>query len=258
MLNRLIIPVVILSLAAVLTICSAVGAGTISSSATLTSIEVTPANPSISLGKTQQFTATGTYSDNTKQNLTKSVTWDSSSRSVAVVSNASGSNGLATAITPGPTTITATSGNISGFTVLSVDCTAPAGSTITIMPSSLTISIAADTNLNWKVVVKTPDGNPMPRACLHVSGSFAFHSNPTHPGVHYQFYYYPDGTNNKNSNFLGNIPVNSPFIAETDDSGQYTFSAFVSVARQTFTGTIVVLSGLNVGTATVTVEKKHD
>ena len=255
--NRLGIVVVIISLAAVLATCSVGGAGTISSGATLTSIEVTPANPSIAFGKTQQFTATGTYSDSTTQNLTTSVTWDSSSKSVATISNAVGSNGLATSVAPGPTTITATLGSISSFTVLSVDCTAPAGSTITIIPSSLTISIAADTNLNWTVVVKKPDGNPMPNACLYISGSFAFPINATHTGVHYQFYYYPDGTNYANGNFLGNIPVNSPFIAQTDDSGQYTFSALVSAARQTFTGTIVVLSGLNVGTATVTV-KKHD
>ena len=37
---------------------------------TLTSIAVTPANPSISTGTTQQFTATGTYSDQSTQNIT--------------------------------------------------------------------------------------------------------------------------------------------------------------------------------------------
>ena len=142
------------------------------------------------------------------------------------------------------------------------ECTAPDGSKITITPSSQTITtggtgLGIATNLNWTVVVKKPDGNPMPNACLYISGSFAFPSNATHTGVHYQFYYYPHGTNYTNGNFLGNIPVNSPFIAQTDDFGQYTFSALVSAARQTFTGTIVVLSGLNVGTATVTV-KKHD
>ncbi len=251
--NRLGIVVVIISLAAVLTTFSDCGAGTISSSATLTSIEVTPANASIALGTTQQFTATGTYSDNTTRNLTTSVTWRSSSRSVATISNAAGSNGLATSVTPGPTTITATSGSISGFTVLSVDCTAPAGSTITIIPSRLTTRIAADTNLNWTVEVKTPDGNPMPRACLYISGSFAFPRNATQTGVHFQFYYYPDGTNSTNGNFHGNIPINSPFKAQTDDNGQYSFSAWVSAANRTFTGTIVVQSGLNIGTATVTV-----
>jgi hypothetical protein len=250
--NRLGIVAVIISLAAVLTTCSDCGAGTIRSGPTLTSIEVTPANPSIAFGTTQQFTATGTYSDGTTHNLTTSVTWGSSSKSVATISNAGGSNGLATSVTPGPTTITATSGRISGFTVLSVDCTAPAGSTITVIPSSQTIRIAGNTNLNWTVVVKTPGGNPMPKACLYISGSFAFSGNAAHTGVNYQFYYYPDGTNNTNGNIQGNIPINSPFKVQTDDLGQYSFSALISAASRTFTGTIVVQSGLNVGTATVT------
>jgi len=117
----------------------------------------------------------------------------------------------------------------------------------------LAIRITADTNLNWTVVVKTPDGNPMPKACLYISGSFAFPRNATHTGVHYQFYYYPAGPNNTNGNIHGNFPVNSPFIAQADDFGQYSFSALVPAASRTFTGSIVVQSGLNVGTATVTV-----
>lgn len=48
----------------------------------LVSIAVTPDNPSIVVGATQQFTATGTYSDNTTQDLTASVTWSSSDASV--------------------------------------------------------------------------------------------------------------------------------------------------------------------------------
>jgi hypothetical protein len=117
----------------------------------------------------------------------------------------------------------------------------------------MTIHIATDTNLNWTVVVKTPDGKPMPKACLYISGSFAFPRNATHTGVHYRFYYYPNGTNNTNGNIRGNIHVNSPFIAQTDDFGQYSFSALVSAASRTFTGTIVIQSGLSVGAATVTV-----
>src|SRR5206468_6807618 len=41
------------------------------------SIAVTPANPAIAKGTTQQFTATGTYSDARTQDLTGSVTWTS-------------------------------------------------------------------------------------------------------------------------------------------------------------------------------------
>ncbi len=89
-------------------------------SATLVSITVTPINPSIALGTTQQFTATGTYSDSTTQNLTAAVTWSSSATGVAAISNAVGSKGLATPVATGSTTITATSGSITGTATLTV------------------------------------------------------------------------------------------------------------------------------------------
>ena len=56
---------------------------------TLTSIAVTPANPTIVTGATQQFTATGTYSDSSTQNITSQVSWNSSTPAVATI-NASG------------------------------------------------------------------------------------------------------------------------------------------------------------------------
>jgi 6-phosphogluconolactonase (cycloisomerase 2 family)/uncharacterized protein YjdB len=88
--------------------------------ATLVSISVTPATPSIAAGTSQQFIATGTYTDNSTQNLTSSVAWSSTATNVATVSNAAGSNGLATAGVPGPATITAALGNVSGSTTLTV------------------------------------------------------------------------------------------------------------------------------------------
>ncbi|HYA88445.1 MAG TPA: Ig-like domain-containing protein [Nitrospirota bacterium] len=88
--------------------------------ATLVAISVTPTNPSTALGTSQQFIATGIYSDNSTQNITASVTWNSSSLSAATISNVAGSNGLATLVSPGATTITATVGSMSGSTMLSV------------------------------------------------------------------------------------------------------------------------------------------
>ncbi|HEX9049104.1 MAG TPA: Ig-like domain-containing protein [Anaeromyxobacter sp.] len=84
--------------------------------ATLTSISVTPANPSVKAGLTQQFTATGTYTDGSTKDLTTSVTWASSATSVATVSAA----GLATTLVAGTTTISAGSGGVLGSTTLSV------------------------------------------------------------------------------------------------------------------------------------------
>ena len=48
--------------------------------ATLTTITVTPANPNILAGATQSFTATGTYSDGSTQDVTSQATWTSSIR----------------------------------------------------------------------------------------------------------------------------------------------------------------------------------
>ena len=81
----------------------------------LASIAVTPANPSISLGSTQQFTAIGTYSDGSTQNLTNTATWSSSAQGVAGVQT-----GVASAVGPGQTTIEAASGAINGSTTLTV------------------------------------------------------------------------------------------------------------------------------------------
>ena len=130
----------------------------------------------------------------------------------------------------------------------STQCTAPAGSTITVTgPASSTIT--SDTNFDFTAVVKTSDGNPMAKACIDISGSFAFPRNATQTGVHYQFYFYPDGTSNPN----GNVPVSSPFSAQTDDFGQYTFSALVTATSGSFIDTVIVRSGANMGSATFTI-----
>jgi trimeric autotransporter adhesin len=106
--------------------------------AALVSIAVIPANSSIANGTGQQFAATGTYTDNSTQPLTASVTWSSSATSVAAISNAPGSNGLATSVSQGPATITATLGAVSGATDLTV--TAATLVSIAITPSSPSIA----------------------------------------------------------------------------------------------------------------------
>ena len=54
-------------------------------SATLVSIDLTPAIPVIASGTNQQFVATGTFSDDTIEDLTASATWTSSKTAVASV-----------------------------------------------------------------------------------------------------------------------------------------------------------------------------
>jgi 6-phosphogluconolactonase (cycloisomerase 2 family) len=107
--------------------------------AVLVSIAVTPANASIANSTTQQLTATGTYSDSSTQNLTTQVTWAPTTGAVATVSNAAGSQGLATALNPGSVTVTATLGTTVGTTALTV--TGAALVSIAVTPTTATIRI---------------------------------------------------------------------------------------------------------------------
>jgi hypothetical protein len=90
------------------------------SPATLVSIAITPADPSTPLSTPQQFIAMGTYSDATTQDITTLVTWNSTDLNVATISSAAGSEGLATPVAAGMTTITATSSGTTGSTSLTV------------------------------------------------------------------------------------------------------------------------------------------
>jgi len=103
------------------TITSSLGgiSNTVSASVTpavLASVTVTPPNPSIPAGFVQQFTATGTFTDSTTQDLTTLATWTSSDGSVATVD----ASGLASGLTAGSSTVTATFGSVSGGTDLAV------------------------------------------------------------------------------------------------------------------------------------------
>ncbi|HYD16722.1 MAG TPA: beta-propeller fold lactonase family protein [Candidatus Nanoarchaeia archaeon] len=100
----------------------------------LTAIQVNPANPSIALGRNQQFAATGTYTDNQTRALTN-VTWTSSDTSVATVDG----SGLAHSTHTGTTTITATLGTISAGTVLTVS--APVLDAIAITPDIVNVKL---------------------------------------------------------------------------------------------------------------------
>jgi trimeric autotransporter adhesin len=82
------------------------------SAATLVSIAVTPAAPSIAAGTEQQFIATGSYSDSSTQDVTTQVVWASDTPGVATISNASGSQGLASSAASGTAQISATLGSV--------------------------------------------------------------------------------------------------------------------------------------------------
>jgi len=93
----------------------------------LTALAVAPANPTLSgAGQTQQFTATGTFSDRTTRDMTNFVTWASSNQVVAVIGINTAvtppltTPGLARALATGTTVISATSAGVTGSTTLTV------------------------------------------------------------------------------------------------------------------------------------------
>ncbi len=123
-----------------------ISSGTISATAALVvnpaalvSITINPQTPTIALGTTQQFTATGTYTDGSTQDLTTVVTWSSSAATVAIISNAVGNNGLATSSGQGTATISASSGSISTSTTITV--TGPTLASIAVTPASISIAL---------------------------------------------------------------------------------------------------------------------
>ena len=87
------------------------------SNATIQSITVTPASPTIALGALQQFAASGLFSDGSTQDITSVVTWTSSAPTVAVVNQ----KGVASSATHGQTNIKATLKGVTGSTLLSVN-----------------------------------------------------------------------------------------------------------------------------------------
>lgn len=103
---------------------------------TLVSIAVTPANFTIAPGTTQQYTATGTYTDGSTKDISSSVSWSSSDTAIATIS----STGLATAVAAGTTTISATSGTIVGSTTLTVG-NPPTLSSIALTPASPSVPV---------------------------------------------------------------------------------------------------------------------
>lgn len=120
------------------------------------SLSVTPAAQSLSVGQTVQFTATGTIGHgnshpSTTQDDTDSATWTSSSPAVASVS----STGMATALSAGTTTITASINGYTGVITASATLTVTAASgtggasgsvvSMEIIPSSQSVAVPNET-----------------------------------------------------------------------------------------------------------------
>jgi len=110
-------------------------------SATISSLAITPANPSVPKGATVQLAVTGTFSDNSTQDLTVDATWASGDVTVATISDVLATKGLVTGINNGTASltanITATFGSISDTTTVTV--TNPVPVSIDITPANPTL-----------------------------------------------------------------------------------------------------------------------
>jgi 6-phosphogluconolactonase (cycloisomerase 2 family) len=134
--------------------------GVTSSAATLsvnqlTSIAVTPANPTISIGATEQFTATGTFkhADGTTStsDVTAQVTWTPGSTTIATFSTTT--LGLATGVGGGTTSVTAALDGVTGTTNLTVG-----NGPVSLVISPATATIAISNSTAFTVQEKWSDG----------------------------------------------------------------------------------------------------
>jgi hypothetical protein len=138
---------------ATITACtgSVCGSSTVTASGpSLISITLNPQTVTMPLGTTQQFSATGTYSDGSTQDLTSTAAWSSSSPAATV-----SSSGLATGVSLGTSTIQAALGSINSSTNITVG--APALVTLALSPSTATIAFGA--TQQYQVIGTYTDGS---------------------------------------------------------------------------------------------------
>ena len=120
--------------------------------ATLVSIAITPSSPSFAAGTTQQFTAIGTFSDGSTQDLSSQVVWSSSNPQTLTISG----TGLASAGDPGSVIVSA---NFGGVTVSTgtVDVTSAVLTGLTLSP--LSAQVAEGTTQQFVAMGSFSDGS---------------------------------------------------------------------------------------------------
>ena len=109
--------------------------------AKLTQITITPSNPTITKGASQQLAATGTFDDKTQQALGASVTWQTSQSAVATVNT----QGNVTGVGVGVAQISAAYQGVTGTT--SVTVAAPTLVSITVSPNQSSLPVGESEQL---------------------------------------------------------------------------------------------------------------
>lgn len=143
--------------------------------AVLTSIVVTPITTVVGINGNVQFTATGVYSDNSTQDLSSQVVWISSNATYAIVS----ASGVASGLSAGTTTITASSGGVSGSATLNV--TTAQLVSISISPSNPIVP--PHSKIQLTAIGNFSDGSQMPLTGVSWSTSAARYAIVNGSGV---------------------------------------------------------------------------
>jgi uncharacterized protein YjdB len=162
----------IASFAGIVLLILAVGCHGFFTNPVLQSITLSPAAPSVAVGSTQQMTAIGNFDDGSRDTLTSGVTWSASDATIATVS----STGLVTGVKAGNTTITATSGSISGTAQVTV--TPSKLVSIAITPATAAISASGQLGSSSSVTY-TARGTFQDGSTDDVSKSVTFSATPS-------------------------------------------------------------------------------
>jgi len=166
--------------------------------ATLEAIQVSPANSTLPVNTTQQFSALGSYSDGSSRDITAQVSWNSSTIADATVS----ASGLVTGVAAGSATITATLNSVSGSTSVTVN--APTITAISVAPDNLTLPIGVSEQYTASAIYS--DGSIQDL----VAGVTWSSSNPTVASI--------DGNGLANTLSGGTSTITATFGAFTDSS----------------------------------------
>lgn len=160
---------------------------------TLQSIAITPTTPTtLRRMATVQFTATGTYSDSTTQDITTNVTWNSSNTSIATI----GANtGAMSGVGAGTTNITASSGSVTSNTIaLTFQDFAYISNFNNSTVSYCPVNTSDGTLATCTAVTNTGAGNST------FNGPYEISINPAHTRLY---------ISNNNNNTVSNCPLNT-------------------------------------------------
>ncbi|MFZ3003106.1 MAG: Ig-like domain-containing protein [Undibacterium umbellatum] len=113
--------------------------------ANLLFIALTPANPPMQIGTTQQLTVTAKYTDGSSVNVTSTSSFTSATPTIAMVSSAVATNGMVTALATGTSVVTATFNGMS--TTTNVNVSSAILFTITVTPVNVNLAVGSTQQL---------------------------------------------------------------------------------------------------------------